>query len=268
MSNWFITFGLIKNIPHFLLLSYLLAELCIRATYDTVKDKQNQHESNESISAKNYVTILFRRSQDEKYQYSHIPTVIVCAFTVASIFVYYLSCTLIFIYIIRSTSHASFITHTIERIFFLEYQGFLPLRPTILISGITTVIIYVLHLWFTLRNYQIHRNQLFRKPYPHKIQLMGQSSVAKSLRYFGYLTGYMTCGFLVWFHLIVFLLLSMKVIALKIPFIESLFATILPIFIIYMSINAIIWFAAQNSLVQQHPALYAVLLYIFFLFGK
>lgn len=122
MGNWFIVYGMIKNAPHFLLLSYLSAEFYIRIVYDSIylqlKNKRNQYESNESVSAKFYVTKLFSRpSYYHKSEYSHFPTIIICAFTVASIFVYYLSCTLIFVYIARTTSHASFITYTIERIF-------------------------------------------------------------------------------------------------------------------------------------------------------
>ncbi len=70
-GTWFTIYGLIKNIPHFILLSYISAELCVRFGYDSIyvpcKKKQSIWSSpvaqpDESAFAKYYVTKLFRRN--------------------------------------------------------------------------------------------------------------------------------------------------------------------------------------------------------------
>ena len=71
LGTWFIIYGLVKNTPHFILLSYISAELFVRFGYDSIyvpyKKKQSIWSSpvaqpDESAFAQYYVTKLFRRN--------------------------------------------------------------------------------------------------------------------------------------------------------------------------------------------------------------
>ena len=154
-----------KNTPHFIFLSYIGAELCVRFGYDAVyvplKKKQSIWLSpvcqlDESRFSKYYVTKLFRRNvaskrtrvvratsdadQLDDYEYEvevekkpplsfvrqffkHIytwnedfrfTTLTTCTYAVAVVSLYYLACTLVFLWISRTTGHFAFLRYYIE----------------------------------------------------------------------------------------------------------------------------------------------------------
>lgn len=153
---------MIKITPHFIFLSYIAAELCVRFGYDSIyvpiKKKQTIWtapvvQTDEIAFAKFYVTKLFRRNLkarrkeyeaqmrekelakqgkkvksskepsrvkkfmdsiyrwDEDFRYTTLAT---CTYTVAVVFLYYLACTFVFLYISRTTGHISFVRHYLE----------------------------------------------------------------------------------------------------------------------------------------------------------
>jgi hypothetical protein len=86
-----------------MLLSYITAELWIRFIYDSIYNKTNIVENDESEFAKYYVIKLFRQNRfrknikkyfdyiyqwDDHFRYTTLTT---CTFTVAYIFLYYIS---------------------------------------------------------------------------------------------------------------------------------------------------------------------------------
>jgi len=161
-------YGLIKNTPHFVLLSYLCAELFLRFAYDAlyVPCKKAQRiwsvpiePLDESIFAKYYVTKLLRRKRhsnqtntipqntntdnlvDHEYDAElqnradqsyvkiflnsiyhwdddfRFTTMTICTYTVAIVFLYYLACTFVFLYVSRTTGHISFLRSFVESTF-------------------------------------------------------------------------------------------------------------------------------------------------------
>ncbi|CAF2995113.1 unnamed protein product [Rotaria sp. Silwood2] len=61
LGTWFIIYGLIKNIPHFLLLSYIGAELCVRFAYDSIYVPIKRRESIWSASNVEFDELEFSR---------------------------------------------------------------------------------------------------------------------------------------------------------------------------------------------------------------
>jgi hypothetical protein len=152
----------IKNTPHFILLSFIAAELIVRFVYDSIyipiKNKRSISsipvtQSDEATFAKYYVTKLFRRNLRSNrrvdspdvnignlaafeseavlqkksnpsrvknllnsiYHWNddfHFTTIVICTYTVAIIFLYYLACTLTFLYLSTTTSYISFVMET------------------------------------------------------------------------------------------------------------------------------------------------------------
>ena len=197
-----VIYDLMENIPHYLLLSFICAELSVRFAYDSIyvsiKKKRSlwstaNIEPDEFVFAKSYVTKLFRsnlrsnglinpsdinRDRLNDFQsesglqrkmnlsrlkrfftlisfendYFRLTTVGACTYTVAMLFLYYFSCTLVFHYIIIATDSTSSIRSYLETIFnigktifftgkstnsffcdWIEFEGFVPLRPSIIV---------------------------------------------------------------------------------------------------------------------------------------
>lgn len=149
-----------KNIPHFVLLSFICAELCVRLGYDSIymciKKKRSlwssaNIESDDFVFAKCYVTKLFRSNLrstrlintdrldhfqsglERKRNFSclktcfpsisvendhfRLTTIATCTYTVATLFLYYFACTLLFLYITKATDYTIFIRSLLETIF-------------------------------------------------------------------------------------------------------------------------------------------------------
>ncbi|CAF4408462.1 unnamed protein product, partial [Rotaria sp. Silwood2] len=229
LGSWFIIYGFIKNAPYFLFLAYIAAELCVRFVYDSIyillKEKQSiwsafispldkleqtkyyvakllrrryssssliinqqntmtnnqndkEHKSkqqnvNKQSSIKKFLEFFY--NWDDDFRYTTIAT---CTYTVAFVFLYYLACTSVFLYMSRTKGHITFIKS------YIEYSA--------------------------------------------------NIVVSKSLRYSGFLIGYMAWGFVICFHLILLLLISIRILLFKIRHIELILAIIVPVLIIYV----------------------------------
>ncbi|CAF1043599.1 unnamed protein product [Adineta steineri] len=261
-TEFFIIFGLLKNIPYFILLSYITAELFVRFAYDSIyipiKKKQSVWsspitQSDEYSFAKYYVTKLFRRnpsfnqqvySKDESYIKKclhsiyhwnndfHFTTIAICTYTVAIIFLYYLSYTIILRYI-------SFVNYYTGTIFNINKTFYLYSLEFIVISAVITIGIISLQLFNGIKNYKEHKLQLFKGIYvdiPPAVNLKSNTILLKSLSYFGFLVGHMACSFIIFFHLIIFIFYAIHIISLHMPYIELLLNVIVPVFILYLLI--------------------------------
>ncbi len=294
-----------KNTPHFILLSYIAAELCIRFAYDSIyvpiKKKKSiwsapMVQQDESAFARYYVTKLFRRNVrlnqmiyspkvdenkmddfqaelelqkkasqsrvrkffdgiyhwDDDFRFTSMTT---CTYTVAVIFLYYLACTLVFLYISRTKGHISFIRYYIETTFnigmmieknfsnlflslnYLEFRGFFSLSSTIITSGVLTVGLFLAQLFLGIKNYKRHKLQLFRGIYedvPSAANFNPNAIAAKSVHYSGFLVGYMAWGFVICFHLIFFILATIHIITLQIRYFELILAITVPVLLVYL----------------------------------
>ncbi|CAF4063529.1 unnamed protein product, partial [Adineta steineri] len=287
LGTWFIVYGLIKNIPHFFLLSYLTAELCIRCIYDSIyipfKKKTSIWispivQSDESEFAKYYVTKLFRRNtqsipitscqnlntnpdnlddhvheadlqnkmnqsrvkkffdsiyqSDDDFRFTTIAT---CTYTVAIVFLYYLACTFVFLYLSRTTGHISYLKFYIETTFDIDL-GVFSLNLEIIVSVIFTVIIYGCQLFIGMQNYKRHKLQLYRGIYvdvPSIINFKPSSIASNSVHYSGFLVGYLAWGFVICFHLILLITIAIKIVWLQIRHIEIILTIVVPVLVIY-----------------------------------
>ncbi|CAF0929613.1 unnamed protein product [Adineta ricciae] len=287
LGTWFIVYGVIKNIPHFFLLSYISGELCVRFIYDSVYVPMRKKrtiwsapvvELDDSEYSKYYVTKLFRRNhrsqrivpaQNEKVKlenlvdyehdaevqntinrsrvkkfFDHIyhsnndfrfTTIATCTYTVAIVFLYYLACTFAFLYLSRTAGHISFLKFYIESTFNVELGAF-SLKYEIIFSAILTAIIYGFQLYIGMQNYQKHKLQLYKGIYvdvPSAINFKPSSMASNSVHYSGFLVGYMAWGFVICFHVILFFLISVRIVSLQIRHIEFFLAIIVPVLVIY-----------------------------------
>ncbi|CAF1214242.1 unnamed protein product [Adineta steineri] len=266
LGTWFIVYGLIKYTPHFFFLSYLTAELFVRFAYDSIyvpiKMKKSiwtmsDEETNESKMAKFYVTKLFRRKlimknntnkncqqyfrkflkfifkwQDDIY----CTTMVICTYTVASIFLYYLACTFVFLYLSRITEYISFINSYIPSSINIKLKESSSLKLEIIVSAILTVIIYGFQLFFGIQRYKRFKKDLYlgKNLEIPSIKYFEPNSIASnSVHYSGFLVGYLAWGFVICFHLILLITIAIKIVSLQIRHIEIILTIIVPIFIIY-----------------------------------
>jgi len=277
LGTWFIIYGLVKNTPHFGLLSYITAELCVRFVYDSIyvplKKKQSIWLSpvaqlDEYAFAKFYVTRLFRRNVhtarradleevdiDDLIDYEHenrsqakrkpskikkylneiytwnddfrFTTIATCTYTVAVVFLYYLACTLVFLYTSRTAGHISFIRGIYEDV-------------------------------------------------PSTQNFKANSIAAKSVHYSGFLVGYMAWGFVICFHLIFFIMIIIRIASLQIRYFEIVLAFTVPVLVVYLlkmvSISSAGKFFfiqdAEEKLNLKNRKVYAIFVYFNFFAGK
>jgi hypothetical protein len=350
LGTWFIIYGLVKNTPHFILLSYISAELCVRFGYDSIyvpcKKKQSiwsapVAQPDESAFAKYYVTKLFRRNvrfyqrtyaadvnidelDDFEYEAElqkkanqsrvktffdwiyhwdddfRFTTMATCTYTVAMIFLYYLACTLVFLYISRTTGHISVVRYYIETTFnigrryflneknsidfflkyYLEFKGFFSLRSIIITSAFLAVTIFASQLFIGMQNYKKHKLQLFKGIYedvPSAANFKPNTIASKSVHYSGFLVGYMAWGFIICFHLIFFTLSAIRVISLQIRYFELVLAIIVPVVLVYLlkmlstsSVGTFFFIPddASEKLNLSNRKFYAIFIYFNFFAGK
>ncbi|CAF4805664.1 unnamed protein product, partial [Rotaria socialis] len=277
LGTWFIIYGIIKNTPHFLFLSYIGAELCVRFAYDSIyvpgKKKEcigspSSEKSDELQFAKYYVRKLLSRNRrslsqtkpeqtkninrldslkstigkyldsiyhwDDDFRFTTIAT---CTYTVAFTFLYYLTCTFIFVYTSRSTGHIESMRSYIERSVNVELKNPFSLNREIIISTIITAILFALQLFVGMKNYKRHKQQLYRGvsiEIPPANRFKCASIVSDSVHYSGFLVGYMTWGFVICFHLVLFVATGVRLMALHTPDTELILPIIVPLAVMYL----------------------------------
>ncbi|CAF4048403.1 unnamed protein product, partial [Rotaria sordida] len=275
LGTWFIIYGLIKNIPHFFFLSYIGAELCVRFVYDSIYVSVKKKKSiwstphvqfDELEFAKYYVTKLLRRNcplyrtntkQKSKQQNVtnrslikkffdsfyywdedfHFTTIATCTYTVAFVFLYYLACTFIFLYLSRPAGVIPFLRSFIENSANVELDDSFTLKHEIILSAVLAAILYGFQLLIGMQNYKKHKQQLYKGIYidvPSTRNMEWSSIVSKSVHYSGFLVGYMAWGFVICFHLILLILIGIRILSLRIRQIELVLTIIVPILIIYL----------------------------------
>lgn len=107
----------------------------------------------------------------------------------------------------------------------------------ILISALITLVIYGFQLFLGMRTYQQHRSELYKAIYvsvPSASNFKARAIAANSVHYSGFLVGYMAWGFVICFHLILFLLIAVRLISLQIRHIEIALAVVVPVLVIYL----------------------------------
>jgi hypothetical protein len=153
------------------------------------------------------------------------------------------------------------------------------LRSTVITSAVITVVIFVCHLLFGMRNYQKHKLQLFKGIYedvPSAVNFNLNSIASKSVRYFGLLIGYMACGFVICFHLIFFILCAIRILSLQIIYVEWFLAITVPVLVVYLLIMISVSLAEilllsrhmKENLRVRNGKIYAIFVYCTFFVGE
>ncbi|CAF4415024.1 unnamed protein product [Rotaria sp. Silwood2] len=194
--------------------------------------KSKQQNVNKQSSIKKFLEFFY--NWDDDFRYTTIAT---CTYTVAFVFLYYLACTSVFLYMSRTKGHITFIKSYIEYSANIELNETFSFKNEIILSTIFTTFVFGFQLLIGMNNYKRHRLQINKNIYLEVPQLKISeldSVVSKSLRYSGFLIGYMAWGFVICFHLILLLLISIRILLFKIRHIELILAIIVPVLIIYV----------------------------------
>ena len=337
-----------KNIPHFVLLSYIGAELFVRFFYDSIylplKRKGSIWsppigEDDEVSFARAYVTQLLSRGHrsqpmapeqskpsrastespeevltadksdrarvqkvlDSIYQWNdnfRFSTMATCTYTVAFVFLYYLTCSFIFLYVSRTTGHTSSLKAFVEYMLQigqwwcfdrwwsmpldrLELEGPFSFHSEIIFSAVVTALIYGYHLIIGMRNYKKHRIQLRKRIYediPSPIQrnISLNKMPSYAVHHSGFLVSYMAWGFVICFHLILIIAILFRLVRMQIRVINLTSSIIIPIVLVYMlkmaSMTSIGRFLVirqsdSNRLIKDRES-YAIFVYFSFFAGR
>jgi hypothetical protein len=150
---------------------------------------------------------------------------------------------------------------------------------SIIISAVITVGIITLQLCIGLQNYKKHKLQLFKGIYeeiPSALNFKSNAIASNSVHYFGLLVGHIACGFVILFHLIIFISCAGRILFLQIPYIELLLTITIPVLVLYQLTMVMLSSAGkfifiqntQESLNLTHRKVYANFVYFSFFIGK
>jgi hypothetical protein len=129
-----------------------------------------------------------------------------------------------------------------------------------------------------MNNYKKHKLQLFIGIYqdiPSAVNFNPNAIASNSIRYFGFLVGHITCGFLTLFHFIFFFLIAIRIISSRIHYNPLVFTIIIPAFVAYLLTTVGISTAAKFLFIQdisrfnlKNGKMYAIFVYWTFFAGK
>lgn len=156
--------------------------------------------------------------------------------------------------------------------------GEIPFVPEIIVSVVITLINYVIQLLLGLQQFKIDKKKLFKKP-PFKGTFDPQTIAQNSVHYSGFLIEYMAWGFILCFHLILFIGIIIRILWLQIRHRELLLAIIVPIILMsrlrasIITIIGAILFNKQKKKDDDdgrlnNPGAYAIFIYFMFFAGK
>jgi hypothetical protein len=216
-------------------------------------------------------------------------------YTVAVVFLYYLACTFVFLYVTRTTGHVAFLRYYFEStfnvgksslsifsfslLFYYLDLGKFSFKIEIILSAVITGVLYAGQLFIGIKNYKKHKLQLYQGIYidiPAATNLTPSYIASHSVHYSGFLVGYMAWGFVICFHLILLMAIGIKVLSLQIRHFEIALSIIVPIFVIYLlkllgmtSAGKFIFIPQKDDKLNlKSRKLYAVFVYFSFFAGK
>ncbi|CAF4527853.1 unnamed protein product, partial [Rotaria socialis] len=229
LGNWVIIYGLLKSAPQFILLSYIGAELAVRFFYDGIfcSKKINEKpeevitpgigfgmhskssESSDSVQENNASSticssicgILDKLNRwDKTFGFTTMST---CAYTIAFVLVFYLTCIFAF-QPIMETSSMSFLIFCLEHTLNIEIDEW-SFEKEFFLSAILTMIIFIIQLVKGIMKYKDHTEQLKKDNYEEilsKSKLEENSIAPKSVEYIGVVFSSVVGGYYIWFHII------------------------------------------------------------------
>ena len=130
-----------------------------------------------------------------------------------------------------------------------------------------------------MQNHKKHKLQLYQGIYedvPSAMNFNPNAIAAKSVHYSGFLVGYMAWGFVICFHLILFVTLFIRVIALQMRYVEVILAITVPVLVFYLlkmvgtsSAGKFLFISdTDTKLNLKNRKTYAIFIYFNFFAGK
>ena len=181
----------------------------------------------------------------------------ICTYTVAVVFLYYLACTFIFLYITK-TGHLTVLEEMIEQMlnigetklivifefvfifqcFHLELDERISLKKEIVISAMVTSCIFIVQLIIGIQNFKRHKLQLHKRAgceeIPSLKSLPKNKIASNALHYPGFLVAYMAWGFTICFHCLLIIAISFRMISFNNFYLQIALTLAIPIIIIYL----------------------------------
>ncbi|UJR08770.1 hypothetical protein I4U23_013026 [Adineta vaga] len=248
LGTLIILYGVLKNTPYFILLSYIGAELTVRFIYDSV-----------------YLTYKKRT------KVTSVPSTPACVFTFESI---------------TGTSSIYFLIFCLEEIFNIDIDDW-SFNYQILSSAILTFLVFTIQLFYGIVKYKEHTKQLKEKKYdeiPSKENFGKNAIASQSVGYLSSIFLNTVGGFFIWFHTILFIInicsfIGYYVYTLQFEYLHPLFSIlsfILPLLVLYgLNRNIKQWLCTFASSKESEHAdsnksndkIYAVLICFTFIFS-
>jgi hypothetical protein len=161
----------------------------------------------------------------------------------------------------------------------LEFYDSFSLKWEVLTSAILTGTIYGIQLLVAIQNYKKHKRQLYKGIYediPLANNFKLNDMASSSVHYSGFLVGYMAWGFFICFHSVLIILILIRLVSLRHPYVQIFLTISVPIFIVYLLKMTSMKFIGQLLFTQKfHTKLrlknrmtYAIFVYFSFFAGK
>jgi cytochrome c oxidase subunit IV len=151
-----------------------------------------------------------------------------------------------------------------------------------MISAVFTVIGFGIQLSQGLSCYKSHKLQIYKGIYmdiPSSKCFDPGSMAADSVHYSGFLIGYMAWSFVICFHMIFFILVTVRIVSLHIPNANLIFTIVVPGLVFYLLKRCAISFAGEYVLatkkdggtekdISKRREFYSTLIYFSFFAGE
>ncbi|CAF1346175.1 unnamed protein product [Adineta ricciae] len=249
LGAWTVIYGLIKNIPQFILLSYIGAELTIRficsiillcrkkrriaTEAPTTPDDGFRFHQSTSLADHppnhNGFCSSVRKFVDD-YIYSwekdfRFSTMAICAYIISFISLYYLTCVFAFQSIVGTSSISilkfclqqilsiSELNHSIDLEILLDEIGDWSFDKEILLSAFLTMNFFAYQILNGMKTYKIHTKDLEKNNYkdiPQEENSEIHSRASESVKYLSSIFLNIVGGFFIWFHLILFVMMILS----------------------------------------------------------
>ncbi|CAF0753896.1 unnamed protein product [Adineta ricciae] len=242
IGTWFIVYGLIAHLPHFMLLSYIAAEFGMRFVFTCrsiypkdyekkVYSKPIQVSNDTQHDDGSFFDKIYKWNDDFSFTSMFIST-----YTVNFIILYHLSCTFTFLYTTRLMSPTLFIINTLEQLFSIEINDKF-FHEEIIFSVFITAATYIGQLILGMKSFREHILAFYKEKEEivNKIEenVKENETISRATQYPGYLIRYTVGGFVITFHLMIFVAVLPRLFWFHSSSFKWVLQLILPILILY-----------------------------------
>lgn len=164
-------------------------------------------------------------------------------------------------------------------LFHIDLKDTFTLNMQVILSALLTAFIHGGHLLRGMHHYKQHKLEMYKGfsfGIPSAKKFKWNVIVSNSVHYAGFLIGYMVWSFVIWFHIILFLLVGFEIRLFSNPYIKLAITIFVPIIVFYM-LKRLIMSSSGRGLFSENVKRphhleniksYAVFVYINFFAGK